>query len=280
MKKNIKLIAIDMDGTLLNDANEITRENQEAIKAASAQGINVVLSTGRPYVGIHPEELAPLGISYAITANGSAVYTVPDKKCIYTSSMSWELVCPIIRELQKLDIQYDAFIDGCRFGQRSCFPVIDKLAMPEATKEYIRTSGSPQEDLAAYIESNRLDVQKMTLNFYPLEDGSYKDRDTVARLLTQNPKITFVSGGYHDIEFTKEGTTKALGLRYLADMLGVSIEETMAIGDTENDMDMLQAARLSVAMGNAIDELKSAADFVTLSNEESGVAHAIRELVL
>lgn len=279
MENNIRLVALDMDGTLFNHQSQISAADQEAIREISEKGVTVVISTGRPYVGLPVDVLANIGIRYAITTNGASIYRLPEMACIYSNCMEPELVCPIIKEFQKKDIHMDAFIEGECYSQLSCQPHIDQLDMPEAMRTYIKTTRSFPEDLAAYIREHHLPVQKMTLNFYRMPDGTYQQRDEVVEILASHPEITYLSGGYHNLEFTKCGTTKGTGLRVLCDYLGIDLATTMACGDTQNDMDIIKTAAIGVAMGNAIEEVKAAADYVTLSNEESGVAHAIRHFI-
>lgn len=281
IKKNIRLVALDMDGTLFNNKLEITPKTQETIRAAVAAGVHIVISTGRPYIGLPVDSLTELGIRYAITANGSAIYRLPEKECIFSNCMRPETVAPIIRYLQTKDIQYDAFIGGNRYSEEHGQNIIDRLTqMPAATRSYIKTSGILTDNLADFILERELEIQKMTLNFYPLSDGSYKDRSEVWKYLKTNPQVTVLSGGYQNVEFTKAGTTKAMGLRFLADMFHITIKETMAVGDSQNDMDILQAAGIGIAMENAADEVKKIADFVTRSNLKDGVAYAIEKFVL
>lgn len=280
MKKKIRLAALDMDGTLFNHESQISAADRETIKEASQNGVEVVISTGRPYAGLPAELLTSIGIHYAITANGAAVYRLPDKECIYSDCMEPSLVCPILKKLQKKDIHMDAFIDGEGFGQASCRPKIGLLDMPESIRAYIRSTRSFQEDLAVFIEENQLDVQKMTLNFYPLPDGTFQHREEVKALLSSCPGISFLCGGYHNLEFTKAGASKGMGLRFLCTHLCIPLSETMAVGDTQNDIDILKTAAIGVAMENARDDVKEIADYITRSNENSGVAHAIRRFAL
>jgi len=280
MSGKIKLVALDMDGTLFNDKLEITEENQRAIRAAIESGTHVIISTGRPYVALPIEKLTDLGIRYVITSNGGGVYRIPEKECVYSSCMPPEVIVPIIRHLQTKDIQYDAFIAGNRYRESSRQNIVDRLTQfPEATRQMVKTNATFVDDLAAFIEERGLDVEKMTINFYPLPDGTYKDRDDVWSYLSANPQITALCGGYMNVEYTMAGTTKAMGLRFLADMLDVPMECTMACGDTQNDADIMQAAAIGVAMGNASDDIKAIADFVTKSNNDSGVAYAIDKFV-
>lgn len=108
MKQPVSLIALDMDGTLFNGQSEISKEDQDAIREASSRRIHVAISTGRPYAGLPVTLLSGLGVSYAITSNGAAVYHLPDRLCIHESAMEPALVCPIIEELQKKSIHMDA----------------------------------------------------------------------------------------------------------------------------------------------------------------------------
>lgn len=280
MSEKIKLVALDMDGTLFNDKLEITEENQRMIRAAVEAGTHVIISTGRPYVALPIEKLTDLGIRYVITSNGGGIYRIPEKECVYSSCMPPEVIAPIIRHLQTKEIQYDAFISGNRYRESNRQHIVDRLTQfPEATRNMVKTNAMFVDDLATFIEERGLDVEKMTINFYPLPDGTYKDRDDVWSYLSANPQITALCGGYMNMEYTMAGTTKAMGLRFLADLLNVPMECTMACGDTQNDADIMQAAAIGVAMGNAGNDIKAIADFVTKSNNDSGVAYAIEKFV-
>lgn len=278
--KKIRLAALDLDGTLLNPEGKISKEDQETIRGAAEEGAYIVISTGRPYVGVPVQQLAPLGVRYAITTNGAAVYRMPEKECLYSDCLERSLACEIIRKLDQYRIHFDVFVDGDAFSQEKARSVIRRLGLPDSMKQYILDTRVFVEDVAAYIEENGADVQKITINFCPLEDGNYEDYEEVYRLLTTYPQITFLSGGFHNLEITKAGVGKGAGLRFLAKRLGMSLEETMACGDTPNDIDIMKTAGVAVAMGNAEKEVKEIADFITLTNRESGVAHALRKYIL
>ena len=280
MSDTIKLVALDLDGTLFNDKLEITEENQSAIRAAIESGVHVIISTGRPYIGLPIHAFTALGIRYVITANGGGIYRIPEKECVFSNCMPPEISVPIIRYLQTKDIQYDAFIAGNRYREASRQHIIDRLTQfPPATRNFVKNNAIFVEDLAAFIEKQQLHIEKMTINFYPLPDGSFQDREAVWSYLSANLAVTALCGGYKNIEYTMAGTTKAVGLRFLADMLNVPMECTMACGDTQNDADIMQAAAIGVAMGNAGNEIKSIADFISKSNNESGVAYAIKKFI-
>lgn len=272
---DIRLVALDLDGTLFNNQSKISPANFEAVKRACQKNAAVVISTGRPFSGLPFDQIEGSGIRYAITTNGSALYDISSRKCLFEDGMSPSLTLPILRFLLSRDIHMDAFIQGNAFSPVCCLEAARKLSVPASIKKYIIESRTRIEDLPGYVEENHLMIQKMTLNFYPDADGVLVDREEVKSYLCSNPDIVCVSGGYNNLEFTKAGVNKGTGLIKLADLLGIPMECTMAVGDTENDMEILKTARIGIAMGNAAPAVKAIADDITLSNEEDGVAAAL-----
>lgn len=278
--KDIKLVALDLDGTLFDNSSRISERNLTAIRSITDKGIHVVISTGRPFEGIPFDQIKGTGINYAITANGSGIYEISTGKCLYENAMDEELVTPILNFLLTRDIHMDAFIGGKGYTPVQCIETAQKLTVPSSIKNYIITTRTRLDNILQFIHENQLKVQKMTLNFYPAADGTLIDRETVRKFLVSNPSITTVCGGYNNLEFTRADANKGVGLRKLAEILGVNPDATMAIGDTENDLAIIEAAGIGVAMGNATDAVKAKADYVTTSNTEDGVAAAIEHFIL
>lgn len=272
---HIQLVALDLDGTLFNNQSIIPQANIEAIRRITAAGVYAVISTGRPLNGIPREQLEDAGIDYAITANGSGVYRLSTGECLYDGSMPEDIFLPILSFLLSKNIHMDAFIGGKGISPTRCRETGLKLPVPDALKKYIVDTRTRVDDLEAYIRTNHLSVQKMTLNFLLDSDGSFIDREEVREYLTSNPDVSCVCGGYNNLEFTRADVSKGIGLQKLAAHLNVDIADTMAVGDTENDLSILEAAGIGVAMGNATDAVKELADYITSSNEENGVARAI-----
>lgn len=277
--EKIQLAALDLDGTLLNNNGQITEKNKAAIRKALSSGINVVISTGRPLSGIPSDQIKDTGIRYAITTNGSGVYEIGSRKCIYENSMGEDIIFPILDFLSERELHMDAFIDGKAYSTHKCRRAAEHLTIPDSLKRYILETRIRVEDLKEFIHENHLTVQKMTLNFFLLPDGTLHAREEVKNFLLSNPEVLCVSGGYGNLEFTRKGVTKGVGLHKLAEYLNIPVDHTMAIGDTENDIAILEAAGTGVAMANATDDVKAIADFVTLSNEEDGVAYAFEKLL-
>lgn len=270
----VKLIALDLDGTLFNSQSQISAHNIDTIKKANEAGATVVISTGRPYSGLPFEQLKGSGIRFAITTNGSAIYEIESGKCLFEEAMDEEIILPILDFLLTKDIHMDAFIGGKGYTPVQCVAAGQKLANPPALKHYILNTRVRVDNLPLFIHENQLKVQKMTLNFYPEGDG-FKDREEVRKYLESNPAVTTVSGGYNNLEFTRADVNKGVGLQKMAQLLDIPVAQTMAVGDTENDLAIIRAAGVGVAMGNATAAVKSAADYITTSNDEDGVAAAI-----
>ena len=278
--KKVKLVALDMDGTLFNSQGEISLEDRETLKKATEAGVAVAIATGRAYAELPIEMLYEVGVRYAITGNGSAVYRLPDKECVLSDCLDREVVFQILRELQDLDIYYDVYIEGLIYCPRSVCHNIRKMDMPESLHEHIERTRNVVDDLEAFIVECGKPVEKTTLNFAYLEDGTCLGREESAKILDKYPQIEYLSGGFHNWEFTRKGVNKGTGLRFLAEKLGIPMDQTMACGDSDNDLSMLKAAKVAVAMANGTEEVKKVSTFITLSNNESGVAHAVKLFAL
>lgn len=279
MKNNIKLIALDLDGTFVDEKKQISKENEQAVRAAVQKGIYVIFSTGRSLSAVPLEDAKNMGISYVITANGSQIHKLPETESIYSDGMEPGYACEIIRKTKELKVHTSVFINGECYADLCDYERVSMLRLDDVMKNYMRRTRTYVEDLESLVKEKNEKVQKFTLQFQYL-DGAYLNYNEAYELLSKDDRICLVCGGYHNLEFSKQGITKGNSLRYLADLLGIELSQTMACGDTQNDLDIIQTAGLGVAMGNSVKDVKVAADFVTLSNEESGVAYAIQKLVL
>ena len=266
----IKLIALDLDGTFLNQDSIISEKNRDAVRRAADAGIEIVISTGRPYAGVLPVRIDDLPIRYCITTNGAAVYEYKPKKAIYTQCMENEKIAEVCTFLMTKHTHFDVFIDGDGFSDVSKAPVIPELDMPNELRNYLKDTRKQVTDIASCVRKNPSPVQKVTMNF-PLA-VTETDRKAVAEFLSADPYFRMVSGGYNNLEITRSDVSKSRALYWLADHLGIPREATCAIGDSENDRDIIEAAGLGVAMGNAVDEVKAAADLVIEDNVHDGVA--------
>lgn len=278
--EKIRLLALDMDGTLLTSDGKITEASRAAIRAAQAAGCAVVPATGRNYDDIPWEQLDGVALDYAVTTNGSAVYRVADRTCLAEQCLPCYLLAPVFAYLLQCGVYIDVFIDGHDYAPRELFPLAEKLDMPEYIIRGITHNRIPLDNVVEKLRDHALKIQKVTLNFWRDETGQLHNRENVLRYLSGIDDITVVDAGFGTLEFTLRGTSKATGLQLLADTLDIPMAAVMAIGDSGNDLEMLHAAGVSVAMGNAPAAIRAAAKATTASNDEDGVSAAIQKFIL
>ncbi len=274
----IKLIGIDLDGTLFNRVKEISDENISAIKSATKNGVCVIPVTGRSLTNI-PEAFTELdGVEYAVTTNGASAFRLSDSKCIYKRWMKAEKAVDIFNILDSYANAACCFISGESFMDESKRSVLDNMGWDAATAKYFAQYMKFVPDIKSFVKQNTDYVEKVTINL-PYKNGVKAGAGPLKKQICELGGVTVVSGSPFNLEVTRDGVTKGAGLIWLADMLGIDMHSVMAIGDSGNDLDMLRNAGLAVAMENAEECVRREADFITLSNDENGVAYAIRKFV-
>lgn len=241
-----KLLALDMDGTLLNEESIISEDNRNWMQKALDAGITVILSTGRGVQKVYPYT-DEIGLKTPIVAvNGSEVWKEP-RVLLQRHLMEVEW----IRSLHQMAVQYDTW-----FWSYSVEGVHNK-------------DNWVQEDLES--------IQWLKFGYYTENDDS---RHRILDALNEWGIFEITNSHPHNLEINPKGISKASGIEEVCKLLGYSMSEVVAMGDSLNDMAMIRAAGLGVAMGNAQEELKRAADLVTVTNQESAVAKVIREHIL
>ena len=276
-KRSIRLIAFDLDGTVLDDHKKILPQTKAALESAAGRGIEIVPATGRPYCGLSSEIDRLQGVRYVLTCNGAGVYEKETGKCRMESGMSLDSFLPLLAEVEPLPVMADPFVKGEAFMNKKNRPLVERIRAPEELKEYIRRSRTLVPNLVEYLRRRGDEVEKLTINFVEDEEGRRQGYDEVVNILSRYPQLNAVSGGMRNIEVTKKGISKASGLLWLGEFLGIPPQEMIAFGDSGDDLEMIKAAGVGVAMGNAEEEVKEAADFVTLPNTENGIVYALQK---
>ena len=277
--REIKLIALDLDGTLFNPEGIITEKTKDELRRAGKKGVHTVICTGRPFNGVPFDQIKDTAIDYAITTNGASIYRISDGKCLFDDSMSPDVYLPILKYILDREVHVDIYIDGKGYTPIRCREKLGLLDVPESLKKYIVATRTPVENLLDYVKDCGEKIQKINLIFYPQPDGSLLHREEVHQFLKSNPDITVVGGGFRNFEIGKAGVTKIEGIKELCKLLDVPMEQTLAIGDSENDYSMINAAGIGVAMANASEDILAIADYITTSNEEDGVGEAIKHFI-
>ena len=276
----IKLIGFDLDGTLFTDDKRVTEVTRQAIKEAAERGIFIVPVTGRPLTAV-PENVRSLpGVRYVITASGSVVYDLKEDRYLRHDLIAPELMEKIIYDLRKNDMVCMIFVDGIGYVDRENFERAIGYAPDPAGKKYMRENRTPVDDIVNVMAEKGQGVEKFTVNMPSDEKGDLIGLDKALGILSPyEDSIHEVYGGNINLEVGDKEADKGRALLWLARYLGIEKEEVMALGDSGNDLDMAVCG-LFVAVENATDKIKAAADHITLSNENDGVAAAIRRFVL
>ncbi|MCF0112149.1 MAG: HAD family phosphatase [Erysipelotrichaceae bacterium] len=265
----IRLIGIDMDGTLLNSEKKLPKENVQAIREAVAQGVEFAYATGR--IGAEMDEIYRLlpEVRYAILGNGALVKDLKEKKIIYSNRMSMDDVRTLYHTLEDFDMMFEVFSEEMLAVDKDCYANPDAYGVG-IFRYLIWDTRTPVPSIKEYIDNREEPVGKINIFFKNTEQ-----RDEAIRLTAHLPFETSYQEPTN-LEYNVCSANKGNGLQALAEYLGLCKEEVMAIGDNNNDVPMLRYAGVAVAMGNAKPEALRCADRVVASCDNCGVAEAIR----
>ena len=269
----IRLLALDLDGTVLDDRKQLTPRTIAALTAAARQGVLIVPATGRTDAGLPAELLALPGVRYAITSNGARMMDLAAGRSICELYIPRDKALAAYDVLTRYDCLLDLFQDGQGYTTEANRAVVPRF-VPENLRDYVLRTRRLAPDLRAFLAGQDRGIEKLTLFF--LDEGQrQKAWAEVAAL-----GLDVVSSLPLNMEVNAAGVDKGAGLLALAERLGLPASALMACGDGGNDVAMLRAAGLGVAMANAAPEVKAAADTVTASNNEDGVARAVETFIL
>lgn len=266
-----KLIALDIDGTVLREDKSLSNGVKEAIAKAAAKGIKVVITTGRPIKGIS-KILNQLNLrsegDYAIGYNGGVIQKTHNE----------EVTSQILMPEDSFELLYRLSLD------------LNVHIQALTSKEVI----TPNKDISHYTVIEAY-ISEIPL-FYKTPEEIMEIKKFNKIMLVDHPevleeaiknlpdwiyeKFNVVKSTPYFLEILPKEVSKGEGLKMLADSLGIKQEEIIAVGDADNDLDMIKYAGLGVAMGNAFENVKEIADYITKSNEEDGVAHVINKFIL
>lgn len=272
MKKRIRLIALDMDGTTFNSRKEITNRTRRTIAEAVERGIQVFPATGRPKSYLPREIMSIPGVHYASTSNGASIIDMNKEEPLYEDLIPAERMPDIIRRIKDLPVIIELFYKGACYCDRSTLPVIEQILQERPSVQNGQAPEIYEDGIFDRLLQDPFPVEKVHLIFSDL-----KIRKEIMDFYQKENILDVTSAFAENLELTSKTATKSNALLRLAGILGISQEETMAIGDSFNDLDMLEAAGTSVAMGNAEPEIKETADLITKTNNEDGVAWAIEK---
>ncbi|HHV58688.1 MAG TPA: HAD family phosphatase [Clostridiaceae bacterium] len=260
-----KLMAVDIDGTLLDNNDVLTKYTIDTVRRGVEKGLIFTLSTGRPVQGVQ-EIIRALGLNFpVITYNGAKVVMGESREILYEKKLSFNDVKTIVELGQKFGTSIMVWDEDRLFAN----------PLNEKAEKYSTISGVEPE---AFENAEIFKNGATKILWYDEVELINKYKDIVGSFISGD--VNYHTSRPYFLEFVDKRASKAIAMEKLGEHFGISREEMIAVGDGYNDLSMIKYAGLGVAMGNAPDDIKESADFVTLSNDEDGVAHVISKFIL
>lgn len=266
-----KLIAIDMDGTLLDSKNNVSARTKEAIIKAKEKGVHVVLSTGRILKSaVHYSK--QLELKNPIIASNGGIMIDENSNVLYKSPLAKQSIKEIVKLADKENIYCHLYDDSKFYSSRKVQEVLDF---------YSEGSDTMKIELEIFNDIDEI-LSIKDLNIYKLIfiDEDREKLQNFREKISKLQDINISSSWLNNVEAMGFNVSKGKAITKLCETLGIEAQEVMAIGDSENDLSMLKIAGLSVAMGNGSDKIKDQVDYITDTNDNDGVAKAIEKFIL
>lgn len=275
MERRIKLIALDLDGTLLDSRKRVSQRNLDALEKARRMGVLIVPVTGRPAQGLPQAVLDLPGLRYAVTSNGATIRDLQENRYLLEKHLTPADCLRVLEACADFDMIREVFREGVGYltqGDRDILwaryegtPMMEyvlgtRRVLPGSLEEFLREDDRPLEELFFLTDSPEV-------------------KEALRQRLSALPDISFADPAPKDLEVMVGGINKGEALLYLLNLLGIEPQETLAIGDGGSDLPLLKAAGIGVAMDNALPFVKEAADWVTASCDADGVALALEKVV-
>ena len=268
-----KLVATDMDSTALTDDKRLSERTVAAMNKAIEQGKYVVFSTGRSISLIRPYIDMIKGMRYVVTASGGTVIDLQTEEFLLHRMIDAETVKRIIAAANGCYVYPIVFYARETYGSSWCVDNLTDFGLP-AYEPIYRSFMNMVDDSMSYFMEHPAELEKFNLFF-----GNDYEADEVYEKIKNLP-VTFTTRNSRALEVNAPGVSKAEGLKVLCRHLGIDMSEVIAVGDAENDEEMIACAGLKVAMSNGSDRVKALADVIADDNNNDGVAKIIEQYLL
>ena len=274
MNQSKKMIFLDLDGTLMDDQKNVPEYNMSAIKDALAAGHKVIICTGRPLCSAK-KLFSVLGMEkegcYAITYNGGLIYDIYNQKTLFKQTLPLEYVRYIFEKASEYGIYMQTYSDDqvlCQADTKEGSAYSTRLKIERAIVPDVFEVLGNEEPCKTLAIADGYDHKKLEAFRKAFDDWAVG-------------KVNIFFSCYEFLEFVPVGISKGAGIRFLANYLKIPMENTIAVGDAENDIPMIETAGLGVVMKNATDDIKKYGDYITeMDNNQGGVGEVIRKFML
>lgn len=273
--QKIRMIALDLDGTTLDDESRLPVRTKRVLERAAASGIYVLAASGRAYTSLPQEILDVSGLSYAITSNGAATYDMRSKKRCFGWTIEEEKAKRLLELIkEEPGTAVEVFVDGQPYAPAAYLEDPEQYGAPSRAVAYLRRTRLPFENAEEFILSHCGELDSVDIiTQSPLEKAQWIEK------LQKTGGLYVTSSVSYRLEISNEKGGKGAALREAAARLGVKPEEIIAFGNAENDMDMIRFAGLGVAVANSPEIVRQCADRIAPPNTEEGVAQVLEEIL-
>ena len=287
-----KLVAIDLDGTMLNQYGIVTQKTKNSIKKAQENGIEIMIASGRPIDSVKTISKEIGSENYFISGNGSIIYDIKKDEIIYENVLKKQKALEIIKICEENSIFYNVYTEKEIIAKNLQYNVLyyhkENLTKSEEDKTHVNIV----EDIYDYIEKTDSKVLKVMIcdkhqTIFNAIIRKLKEVDDIEVLEVSHMSRKIIRQGTEEIpieyfytEISAKNVDKWTALEFLKEKLQISSEEIVAIGDNVNDKKMIEKSGYGIAMGQSAPQIKEIADYVTDSNVDDGVANALDKLLL
>lgn len=286
-----KLIAIDLDGTMLNSYGVVTENTKNAIKRTIQKGIDIIIASGRPIDSIKTIANEIGSKNYFIAGNGALIYDIQKDENLYENYLNKEKVLEIIKMCEENSISYNVYTDKTILAKALKYNVLyyykENLKKPEDKQTHINIVENMYDYISKMNEEKFLKIticdenksvfQSIIKKLNEIENIEVLDVSHMSRKVIQQGTEE-IPIEYYYTEISSKNVDKWYAIEYLISKLNIEKEEVIAIGDNMNDKKMIEEAGLGIAMGQSSPLIKEVADDITSSNEEDGVATALDKI--
>ena len=271
--KDIRLIALDLDGTTLT-RDGLSRRTKDTLEDAIERGIEVVIATGRVFAAL-PERIHKIrGLERIITSNGAHITDAKTGEFIYSNYASEDAIMRVRDILRCEKYPVEVFTEGKAYIDRRVYEDLAENGSTYMSPKYVLRTRIPIDGIYDFLEEHRKKIENINIHF-----ELFEEKDAMLAKLSALGGITVTSSFSHNLEVGGSTTSKASAILEICKEKKISPSDVMAFGDSPNDISMIKDAGIGIAMLNATDDVKDAADCITLSNDDEGVAYAIRKLI-
>ena len=264
----IRLIAFDLDGTLLRDDKTVSQRTLEALQKAADRGVLLVPASGRSVKNMPKQAVALASGSFLIAINGAAVYNMENEELLYRADLSRQETERMLAYFETVPALVTCYWNGQGVVDEQDYPNLESYCLNPYTFRTMSGSYRPVADMRRKVLSGEGGVQKLQLSFADLQ----KRRQVLRDMLERFPEYAITSSLENNIEINTKVANKGQALAVLCNYLGLGPENCMAFGDGTNDLEMLTFAGMGVAMGNGVPEVRQRCRYATCTNNEDGVA--------